>query len=165
MTLSIGVSTDVDSAKVDAIFASLVHRVQPGELRSYLDNRGYRWLQGRIRARFAGEGDDVVGRWARLRISTIRLRRAQGFGAGPILVRTGKLQSFLTSSKSTTTNATGASLRIPSRTPAGELGTKFRRAQQGDGRTARRPVLGMNAVDSTVLTQDLERWIWQGVHS
>lgn len=162
--VTVGVSTTVESTSLEAILTRLTTQTAPPAMRQYLEGRGYRWLQSRIMARFHTEGDDATGKWARLKLATMRIRANKGFPpAHPINVRTGAMQRFITSSKLVRTNATGASLRIPARTPGGELGAKFRRAQVGDARTVRRPLIGLSLLDAEELTDDLERFIWTGI--
>lgn len=108
------------------------------------------YLKERARARFASEGDDVVGKWAPLKDSTITIRESQGYGPGPINSRTGELEEFITGpGNSVQVHPWGATLTFPGTSPIGEMEEKLRTAQQGKDypSTVPRPVLGVNEAD------------------
>lgn len=108
------------------------------------------YFRKRARARFANEGDDVVGKWRPLKDSTISIREQMGFGPGPINSRTGELEEFITGGPNNINiHPWGASWIFPGAQPQGELFEKFETAQKGKEwpQTVARPVLGMNVQD------------------
>jgi hypothetical protein len=120
------------------------------------------FLRKRAEDRFAGEGDDVVGKWAPLKPYTILTRIQAGFGAGPINVQTGELKRFVTEGQFIIGwPADQATMRFPSAPPSGELRRKFTTAQKGrsDPRTPPRPVIGLGVKDSSEITTLLALYI------
>jgi hypothetical protein len=115
------------------------------------------FLTARARARFAGEGDDVVGNWRPLEAATQAIRasgRSQGLwnvgDAHPINRRTGDMEAFITSTGFQISPVTiGATLTFPGGTPDTEMQEKIKTAQQGkaDPKTPARPVLAVGIAD------------------
>lgn len=120
-----------------------------------LVGRVYPLLQGRARARFASEGDDVSGAWAELRPYTQKERAKGGFGPrGPINVRTGQLRSHVIDRPpDADPNTLGGTLWFPKRGGVGKAIEKVRVAQSGSKkpRTPPRPVLGVNEQDMELI--------------
>lgn len=135
---------------VEEALMALDTAINPVALADFLDIKVDPYVRARVKARFAGQGDDVVGQWAAHRPATAVYRQEQGFAPGPINRRTGEMERFLTEHESlVTAMGDGAMLTAPGRAASGELATKLRRAQQGDKEvnTVPRPVIGMNAQD------------------
>lgn len=116
------------------------------------------YLRQRAERRFAGEGDDVVGRWAPLKPATLSIRQSgidsgDFFGisaAHPINVRTHDLEDYIVGGRGDIFH-TGASSGVvypQVRTPK-RMKKKLETAQGGrlKPKTVARPVLGVNATD------------------
>ena len=157
------VRISVDDSDARLALTSKTHAVSSVSLAQFLRSQAVPWFQDRADARFATEGDDAVGNWLPLKHPTQAIRRAAGYGAtGPINVRTGQLEDFVTgSSGDVRSTANTASLKWPDETPQGELGRKIRTAQRGrkGANTLARPVIGMNQIDAAYLTNSLMGWI------
>lgn len=121
-----------------AIGAMLTQQIEP-------------FIKERAAKRFAGEGDDAVGKWAPLSSETERIRSSQGFSpAHPINVRTTELENYIVrGTGSVNIFSEGATLQYPK--PSGKLSIreKMATAQKGRAkpRTVPRPVLGLSHTD------------------
>lgn len=113
-------------------------------------------------ARFADEGDASSGKWLPLTQRTIDIRQSEGFGPGPINVRTGEMRAWATGGD-VGVKAQGpafAHLTYPHSPPGGELERKVSVAQSGDGdRTPARPILSWTDSDLEALMIGLAGWI------
>lgn len=107
-------------------------------------------LEHRASARFAQEGDDASGGWAPLLDSTIAIRQTQGYGSGPINVRTGQLEDYITNGGSQV-KAIGSDTELTYPKPTSDplMMAKVRTAQRGKNwpPTVPRPVLAVNETD------------------
>lgn len=161
----------VDTSEVDESLRKVGFAVSHTGLGAFHFSKVRPFLQQRIDARFAGEGDDAVGKWRQLAFNTGLIRRSQGFPAWhPINRRTGQLQSVIRNSYRITRMDT-ATLTIPDRVPR-LVNEKLSVAQKGGSRKAgrygpnrpapARPVLGLSAADSAFIVPSLARWIESG---
>lgn len=87
-----------------------------------------------VQRNFATEGKTIANGWAKLKRSTIRDRIRKGYGAGPILKRTGKLKNSI-ARKSLTKD----------RLAVGSNVTYFKYHQIGTGKMSKRQILGHSA--------------------
>jgi hypothetical protein len=145
---------------VEEMLDHLDSAMSPIGMQLFLNGRVAPYLRERAEARFANEGDDVVGKWRPLSEATEAWRAHHGFGPShPINRRTGALEDYITGSPSAVTSpTTGTSvLTYPDQPPGDPILTKkVRTAQRGwdQPNTPARPVLGMNERDLVfVLTQ------------
>lgn len=90
---------------------------------------GYQLKQ--VKKNFATQGSNIAGKWAGLKASTVRDRLRKGFGAGPILKRTGRLKGSIARKK-----LNKNSLEI------GSDVKYFKYHQIGTGKMPRRQILG-----------------------
>lgn len=144
-----------DAAGVQAMLMHLEQKLLPPNLGVFLTAQVEPFLRTRAGARFASEGDDVVGKWKPLSVQTQQIRASQGYGAEhPINRRTGELEDYIANSRgSVVIHPAGSTLIYPGTPASGQLLDKVETAQQGDTRTFPRPVLGMNERDlAAVLT-------------
>lgn len=143
---------------VQAMLNSIDSALSPAGLASFLGIAVGPWVKERAADRFANEGDDVTGKWAPLKETTIEWRERYGFeGAHPINKRTGELEEYITQGQVGVTAGPGvAVLTYPKNPPTGKaLRQKMETAQRGRTRpaTVARPVLGLNERDlAQVLT-------------
>lgn len=142
----------VDHRQVDRLLRNLNDALSVVGMYHFLDNSVGPWLQNRARARFAGEGDDVVGKWEPLQPGTNAARKAHGFPEEhPINHRTGELERYITGGGWDIASAPMlATLTFPGGPePTGQLGLKVKTAQQGASTppTVPRPVVGVNEAD------------------
>lgn len=131
--------------------------LNPAAIVGFLTGAVVPYLQKRGKARFEGEGDDVVGKWLPLTTGTQNIRESLGFpGAHPINRRTGELEEYIVGSSGmpTVMPGFGAGLEWPGTPPGGELAAKVATAQGGASAaenalndTPARPVLGINEQD------------------
>lgn len=159
------VSFVVESKQPMAQLTRLEERLMPSALSIFLEGPVLSLIQDRARARFQGEGDDVVGKWAALKPVTIAIRTGKNIPAGPINKRTGQLEQYVTNSPSLNMqDAEGATLVNPGVTPVGSLLDKVITAQSGwnSPRTVPRPVIGVNEKDMAATMTALERYIMRG---
>lgn len=109
------------------------------------------WLRQRAQARFANEGDDVVGQWAPLQSYTIALRQSMGYGGDhPINKRTGELENYIVNGGwDVMSTSVGSQLTYPGNSPNVSEALKVATAQMGATypSTQARPVLGLNEAD------------------
>ena len=113
------------------------------------------YIRKRAQQRFAGEGDDVVGKWAPLHEATQNIRESMGYGAsGPINRREDELMHYVVDSPHRiNVHTLGATLIMPGYPPKGELRDKVTTAQAGrvKPKTVARPVIGINERDLTAV--------------
>lgn len=160
--MSFLVEIDVDDSQFQAAMALLNFRTSPAGLSTFLGTVVDPYVRARIDQRFAGEGDDVTGRWHPLTRATEMIRASKGFPpAHPINVRTDKMHSFLVNTPGDLKpNPVGATLEHPRPTdPLTER--KIQVAQMGTKRpfTPPRPVLGYNENDMLFITSSLAAWL------
>jgi hypothetical protein len=140
-----------DSAGVQAMLTRLESKLMPPNIGAFLHVTVDPYLQKRASARFANEGDDVVGAWAPLQAATEGIRSSQGYGAAhPINRRTGILENYIVNAGGdVNVNPAGATLTFPGAPASGELADKVQTAQIGRANpdTVARPVLGLNDND------------------
>lgn len=148
---------------VQAMMLRMEAALSPVSVGGFLEATVDPYIQGRAKARFASEGDDVSGKWLPLQEVTQKIRADSGFGAAhPINVRTGELEQYITGTPGgVVPNAAGATLTSPGSAPTGELLKKVQTAQAGQNspNTAPRPVMGVNATDLSVILADLSKFI------
>lgn len=154
---SISIQIYGDTKGVDAMLTHLAAKLDPAFMGAWLQTEVGPYLSQRAKARFGGEGDDVVGQWAPLSPATQNIRASQGFSAAhPINNRTGELENYITNTPAAVSiNPAGATLTYPGTPPSGELADKVSTAQSGRAvpNTVPRPVLGVNTTDlQAVLT-------------
>lgn len=115
---------------------------------SMLHTVGVPLLREDARRRFSTEGRSDGEKWVPLKQATIDIRRARGFAAGPINVRTGLLRDYVASSLGQTTSTPNyTQLAWPGTPPsAGRLMYAYGTAQQGSSvwGTPARPVVRLS---------------------
>lgn len=139
------------------MLARMAFKLTAPAMSAWMQSAVVPYIQQRMANRFAGEGDDVVGKWSPLKMETEAIRLKHGYGGGhPINVRTGQMKNFLTGSFGNTTSAGGMTdLEFPHQgNVTGQLALKIMTAQGGSAfpPTPARPVLGMNMNDSIAIT-------------
>jgi hypothetical protein len=154
-----------DSAGVERLLGHLHSSLSASAMTNFLNTKIGPYLQQRAKARFRGEGDDVVGGWAPLSEATMSFRRAgrerQLWSVGdahPINVRTGELENYITGGFDPAYPTTlGATLLFPHRSNKGgkKIREKMTMAQKGSERGPARPVLGVNERDATFVLVEL----------
>lgn len=146
-----GVMVFVDDRAVQRSLNALEVALAGPSLHGFLTHSVEPYLRTRAKARFAGEGDDVVGKWAPLMPYTEAIRASKGYGpAHPINRRTGALENFITQGTNEFhTGPLDAALFMPGRNASPEMKRKIATAQVGRSLpdTVARPVLGMNQTD------------------
>jgi hypothetical protein len=168
-----------DKARIDKLLWGLstafaghaVSTGRPRDFRSFLGVRVLPYLQDRMRARFAMEGDDASGQWAALHVRTHWWREMFAATHGlniqkdhPINFRTGELREFAQTYDLEST-ATTAELVMPRRLATSVQATKLRHAQRGGTmrrsgtRFPARPVAVLGTRDKTVIDRQLESWV------
>lgn len=144
---------DVDAHSANAAISRMITLTSPAFFAWFLEVDVKDYIRDRARDRFFEEGDDASGSWAPLMPSTIEIRESEGFGgSGPINVRTGELENWVTESQaSIVPTGDGAYMKYPGTAPRGELRKKVITAQKGKVGTRRstvpRPVLAVNETD------------------
>lgn len=127
------------------------------------------YVRERAQKRFASEGDDAVGSWAPLMLSTQMIRAAGDWPVGPdhpINRRTGELEDWVTKSAWQVSEVEDMSvLMYPGDEPGGELASKVRTAQSGKSspKTVARPVLAMNEADEMFIVTAMSTAINEAV--
>lgn len=158
-----GISVQIigDDSGVQKMLAVLDTALNPVAIAGFLTGVVEPYVHERAEARFADEGDDVVGPWQPLKPATVAIRQAQGYGgAHPINVRTGELESYITEGPGNTlVHPFGATLTMPGQPATGDLADKVRTAQEGDTRTVARPVMGLNEQDLAFVLLALARHV------
>jgi len=154
-----------DSAGVERLLKHLHSSMSAESMTHFLNTKIGPYLQERAKARFRGEGDDVVGQWAPLSEATMSFRRSgrerQLWSVGdahPINVRTHELERYITGGFDPAYPTTmGASLLFPHRAGRGgkKIRDKINQAQQGSSKGPKRPVLGVNERDATFVLVEL----------
>lgn len=132
-------------------------KLQTPAMIAFMQSAVVPYVQQRTAARFAAEGDDVVGKWSPLKVETENIRIKHGYpGAHPINVRTGQMRNALVGSFGDVVSAGGLTeLTYPDGVSVtGQLARKIMTAQGGSmfPPTVPRPVLGFNENDSIALT-------------
>ena len=151
--IEVTVSADPDSP-VFRTLDKLDLTLSPASIAGFLKNFVVSYLQGRAEQRFAMEGDDASGKWAPLKQSTIAIRQSEGYGAGPINVRTGELREYVVGNPGTISMDVGATLEWPTGLPdSGDMFFKYRVAQSGtmNGRVPARPVAAISFHDMVAI--------------
>lgn len=155
-----------DASSVEFFLDRINTALNPVALVEFLTGQVVPWLNARGAERFRGEGDDVVGKWQPLQMST-QLERIRGKQQGlwdigpdhPINVRTHELEDYITHSLGyTLPSSLGATLTYPDPKDANaSIKEKMKTAQQGrtSPSTVPRPVLGINERDLAYVLQRL----------
>lgn len=147
---------EVNSRQVDRLLLSLDTALSPTAMAGFLGGTIDPYIRQRAQQRFEGEGDDVVGKWEPLAVSTQQIRADLGYGpAHPINKRTGDLEAYiLDEPHRLEVSSMGATLVSPGAPPKTDLlRAKVRTAQigspgnKGQSPTPPRPVMGMNERD------------------
>ena len=157
-----------DNRSVEFMLTNMEATLNPISIRGFLQVAVDPWIRSRAKTRFANEGDDVSDRWFPLRKATQQFREAAGYGgAGPINVRTGELEEYITGTPGgVRLNGLGATLTSPGTPPKGDLREKVETAQAGKyfPLTPPRPVMGVNEADLTFVLAELSRFVVTGTH-
>lgn len=162
MTSSVHIEITGDSTPVDVLLSRVEAVLSIPGTQVWLTNEVLPYIKQRASSRFSNEGDDVSGRWPQLSATTIEIRESQGFGSGPINVRTGELERYITGSPGV---VNGRVLTYPDHSPGsgtdGYLEAKIMTAQEGraNPRTPPRPVLGLNENDLAFAVASLATFI------
>jgi hypothetical protein len=161
--LSVEIIGDVEG--VQHMLEVLDTALNPLAISEFLGATVAPYLQTRAKARFANEGDDVVGGWVPLSEATQQFRergREEGLwsvgDAHPINVRTHELENYITSGLGDTVpTPSGATLVYPRPTSRKTIRDKMKTAQSGksDPNTPARPVIGLNESDMTFVLLSL----------
>lgn len=141
----------VDSKSAEAMLMRLNDALDTVGLYTFLNASVGPYLMQRAEARFANEGDDVVGKWAPLEAYTVAMRQSMGFpGEHPINRRSGELENYIVNSGWDVMSTPAlASLTFPGAVPNASEAVKVATAQMGTDHpsTVPRPVVGLNEVD------------------
>ena len=142
---------DVDDRDAQGLLDRINELLEPASLAGWGNIALKNYIQDRARKRFVNEGDDAVGRWLPLLPATANIRAMQGYPPDhPINIRTGELHDYITNSPMQIEPlGFGIQATYPGVEATGELGDKFRTAQQGrqNPNTVPRRVIGMSATD------------------
>lgn len=169
------VRVDIDIYADDAlgVLARLDTCFNAEGMTSFMGGDVLPWLRQRAAGRFATEGDDASGKWAPLKPSTVDIREGgieRGIWPGispehPINQRTGIMHDYIARGRAEiVSGGPSTTMYFPRRTPpTPQLANKIKRAQVGDSRTARRPVLAINQTDVTEIVSRLAYFIRRGV--
>lgn len=129
-------------------------KLSPAPLASFMQGSLVPHFKQRAAQAFSSESDPRGEIWAPLSPTTISIRESEGYGPGPINVRTSELESyFQTADSDIDVNLLGVTLTWPSRhIPDGNDGTlkwKISTAQYGNSRSGApaRRVVGVNIQD------------------
>lgn len=163
MTSGISIEIIGDDSGVERMLALMAGILSPAGITGWMESEVEPFLKGRARARFANEGDDVVGKWAGLKESTQEARASLGYNPDhPINVRTSEMEQYVTDSKATYADEVwGVQMTLPGEPPTGLLEEKMMVAQIGGGEynTVPRPVLGLNETDMAAALLSLANYI------
>lgn len=123
------------------------------------------YLQERMKDRFAGGGDDVVGEWEPLAPATLNIKENTGTRNSGINIRTGALYDWITEADGTLIDPTGETqiLEWPGAPPArSELTDKLWNLQFGsdDPPADPRPLIGANSTDLAAILTILGSFIF-----
>lgn len=155
---------EIDFIGDDKGVQQLLRRMEVGfssvSMAAFLGTTVGPWLQQRAKNRFQNEGDETVGRWKGLELSTQDIRRNGPWQVGPahpINVRTHEMENYVTGSAGDAIPVGPiAQLTFPDRNRGGskELQKKMRTAQKGSKQkgmknTPARPVIGLGVQDLT----------------
>lgn len=147
------VTLDVHPEDVENVLMRLNMALSPVGMMGFLSTTVAPFIRRRASARFAGEGDDVVGKWLPLAESTVDIRSRMNLPIGgehPINQRTGDLYDYITESPADVQPLPmGAQLTYPGVAATGWLEEKVKTAQTGKTHPATppRPVLGLGVQD------------------
>lgn len=155
-----GISMDIDVQEqdVERLLNSVNTVLNPISMMGFLSLTVAPFIRRRAEARFAGEGDDVSGKWAPLSPATQEIREGLDLpisGDHPINRRTDDLYTYITKSPDEVMplGGMGAQLTYPSPSATINPGIeeKMKTAQQGrrNPHTIPRPVLGLGIGDLT----------------
>lgn len=155
--MQVTITYHVDAVAAQAMLTRLEQKMLPPSMIAFMQSTVVPYIHQRTAARFAGEGDDVVGKWSPLKVETETIRLKHGYpGAHPINVRTGQMRNAVTGSFGDVISAGGVTdLEFPNTVNiAGQLARKIMTAQMGSSfpPTPARPILGFNENDSIALT-------------
>lgn len=162
------IAFEAETQHLQGVLRHLDQRLNPDGLGDYLEAKIEPFLQMRIDARFAAEGDDVTGAWHPLKQATEMIRASKGFPpAHPINVRTNKMKHWLVNVPADLIIGGDEAVLIhpPFAGPSdAKTREKIQTAQQGkrSPNTPPRPVLGVNENDLLFITSELVAWITEG---
>lgn len=161
------VDIQVELGDVNRIFTHMEHAVGMVELGIFLETEVDLYLRKRITQRFAGEGDDVVGKWLPLAPATEKIRASKGYPpAHPINARTHYMEDFLVGQPGSVLPVGPAIvLTHPAASGGGLMDQKIETAQKGRGnpQTPPRPVLGLNEADLAFIHFQLVHHLFAGL--
>lgn len=141
------------SGTLDALFVRVDRALANESLAIFLEEQAHEYVRSVEKNRFASEGDALSGQWAPLADSTIEDRVKQGYGAGPILQRTGELYDYVVESAPTIVPFPGGvAMDLPGDTSNPVLLKKLTTAQKGAGKVPARPVIGIGETDAMAIT-------------
>lgn len=167
MVSIVDVLFDVEAYALQADLATMMSRVSPQGVHTFLADIAEPLLDDRLEHRFAAEGDDAVGQWLPLRPATQAIRASQGFGAAhPINIRTREMIDWMLSASVDVSIVGGDGvLTFPARGAPPSVASKIETAQGGraNPRTPPRPVVGLSDTDSVLITRDLAGYMTQGL--
>lgn len=154
---------DIDTMEVHALFERVNLAISQASLMEFLEDDATEMFHDDIESRFEEEGDVKSGFWEPLHDATIDIRRADGFGDGPINDRTGALKAWLLEDYDVFGGVMWAEMNVPGSPGDPELAKKLATAQHGSddnplgyGPTVARPVLAVSEMDLFKLVQLLE---------
>jgi len=167
MMSKLGIDIEIisDTSGVDRALVFLSEKLSNAGIAAWFGTTVYPFLKYRAETRFANEGDETVGKWLPLTEDTLSFRESGGFGHGPINVRTGELERYITGSNISITNiAVGIEMTFPGDDPIGVLETKVSTAQIGkpDPSTPPRPVISLGIQDLSWTLESLVLYIESG---
>lgn len=153
------INIDLYHLEVDEVLRIVRESVGQLSLMAFLETTATEFFQDDIESRFEEEGDPKSGYWAPLADATIDIRRADGWGDGPINERTGELKDFMLGEYEVFGGPMWAEMNVPG-TPSDPItARKLKTAQQGSndnplgyGPTPARPVLAVSEMDLWTLT-------------
>ena len=124
------------------------------------------WFQGRMKERFANEGDDAVGQWEPLDDDTIQIKEHEEGRNRGINVRTGALRDWLLSARGALEQVGAGGvfeMSWPGDAPeTSDLDEKLRHLQMGstDPFAPPRPVIGASVTDLAGIMEIMKHWIF-----
>lgn len=154
---------DIDTMEVQALLDRFELSLSGISLVMFLENDATKFFHDDIESRFEEEGDAKSGFWEPLHDATIDIRRADGWGDGPINDRTGALKEFLLGDYDVFSGGNWAEMNVPGSPGDSKTAQKLATAQQGAtnnplgyGDTVARPVLAISEMDLFKLIELLE---------